>query len=164
MRRSPSNGNTTEQARTQSKDKSLPLSARRRWGVSDKMFPIQSNSRDSRPHPLKIPWPVAELAYSTYARRHGRNQSLEQLAERGGFCSLEMDDFLPDWRERCDELSRLRASLAAVAKERDKAKGINMESLRLFDYLLNHSNARVLLSDGFKKDASDLVAQIRSKP
>lgn len=65
-----------------------------------RLFPIQS-SRFSRPHPLQIPWVIAELAYSVYAGKHGRSQSLEDLAERGGFGPEEMDRFLPDWRERC---------------------------------------------------------------
>ncbi len=65
-----------------------------------KTFPIQCQD-GAAPHPLSIPWGLAELAYSVYAARYGRQQSLEQLAKRGGFGPLEMDDYLPDWRERC---------------------------------------------------------------
>lgn len=127
--------------------------------MSDKMFPIQSNSRDSRPHPLKIPWPVAELAYSTYARRHGRNQSLEQLAERGGFCSLEMDDFLPDWRERCDELSRLRASLASA----ESRLAIVVEALEAW---VQYDDADPQVKGECLREARERTAlsQVRSKP
>lgn len=71
-----------------------------------KLFPIQRTSRD--PYPMKIPWEVAELVYSQYAAKYGTDQSLEQLAERGGFWPTEMDMFLPDWRERCSELEKLR--------------------------------------------------------
>ncbi len=66
-------------------------------------FPIiPDRRRDSTvaPHPMKVPWSVAELAYSVYMRRGGGDQSLERLAERGGFGAVEMDMFLPDWRER----------------------------------------------------------------
>ncbi len=70
-------------------------------------FPIQSQ-RGAKPHPIEIPWGVAELAYSVYASRFGRSQSLEELARRGGFGPGEMDMFLPDWRDRVDELVGLR--------------------------------------------------------
>ena len=48
-----------------------------------------------------IPWAVAELAYISYAQRSGSSQSLERLAERGGFGVEELDVLLPDWRDRC---------------------------------------------------------------
>lgn len=68
-----------------------------------KNFPIiPDRSRDSTiaPHPIEVPWYIAELAYSVYVRHGGGDQSLEKLAERGGFGAAEMDQFLPDWRER----------------------------------------------------------------
>lgn len=73
-----------------------------------KMFPIQ-NERGAKPHPNRIPWSVAEKAYSVYASRYGKSQSLERLAERGGFGPGEMDDFYPNWREECSELTALCA-------------------------------------------------------
>lgn len=50
--------------------------------------------------PDTIPWPVAEAAYVKYARRYGQSQSLERLADRGGFGAGELDGLLPDWRAR----------------------------------------------------------------
>lgn len=47
-----------------------------------------------------IPWALAEEAYAVYAKRYGTDQSLERLAERGGFGTDELDDMLPGWRER----------------------------------------------------------------
>jgi hypothetical protein len=76
-------------------------------------FPIQSE-RGAKPHPVLIPWSLAELAYSVYSARYGRSQSLERLAERGGFGPGEMDMFVPDWRERCSEIARLRVELERV--------------------------------------------------
>lgn len=73
----------------------------------ERMFPIQAQ-RGAAPHPTKIPWSVAELAYSVYSAEYGREQSLERLAERGGFGPGEMDMFLPDWRDRCSEVAALR--------------------------------------------------------
>lgn len=79
-----------------------------------KMFPLQAGySRDARPGPLSIPWSVAEKAYGVYAARYGRSQSLERLAERGGFGTNEMDDLYPPWRAEVDEIVALRV-------ERDK--------------------------------------------
>lgn len=45
-----------------------------------------------------IPWSLAERAYAVYASRYGRAQSLERLAERGGFGINELDDLVPGWR------------------------------------------------------------------
>ena len=43
----------------------------------DKRFPIQGG--------LSVTWAAAERAYDAYATKFGRRQSLERLAERGGF-------------------------------------------------------------------------------
>lgn len=77
---------------------------------SEKLFPIQRRPlrhSDRPPHPVCIPWSVAELAYSVY----GHSQTLERIAERGGFGAGEMDTFLPDWIERCNEITQLKAEV-----------------------------------------------------
>lgn len=83
--------------------------------MAERMFPIQPYSRgvvredknkNKGPHPMRVPWSVADQAYSVYAARHGRSQTLERLAERGGFAAEEMDIFLPDWREKSDALAQ----------------------------------------------------------
>ena len=79
----------------------------------NKMFPIQSQ-RGAAPHPTRIPWSVADLAYSVYSGLYGRSQSLERLAERGGFGPGEMDDFLPGWRDRCDRIAELETENARL--------------------------------------------------
>ncbi len=61
-------------------------------------FPVQY-SPDFAPHPLEIPWEVAEQAFEVYAKIYGNHQSLKRIAERGGFGVFEMDLFLPEWRE-----------------------------------------------------------------
>lgn len=86
------------------------LQAKLEAAERERMFPILTQ-RGAAAHPLKIPWSVAELAYSVYAGKFGKFQSLERLAERGGFGPDEMDEFVPDWRERCSELSALQAKL-----------------------------------------------------
>lgn len=48
-----------------------------RAGDAPRTFPIQYGE--------PIPWAAAEKAYECYAKCYGRQQSLERLAERGGF-------------------------------------------------------------------------------
>jgi hypothetical protein len=44
--------------------------------------------------PGQIPWGLAEIAYAEYVRRHGSSQTLERLAERGGFGWSELYELL----------------------------------------------------------------------
>lgn len=87
----------------------------------DRMFPIlRSHNYDKEPHephPTLIPWSVADLAYSGYSSDYSRDQSLERMAERGGFGPGEMDKYCPDWRERCNEITTLRARIAELEAE-----------------------------------------------
>ena len=60
-------------------------------------FPIQAGEsyidEDMRriyPQPSKIPWWLAEEAYAYYSERFGTQQSLERLAQRGGFGREEL--------------------------------------------------------------------------
>ena len=62
--------------------------------MEDKLFPIQGGynwNRDqtSRPivryGPCSVPWWLAEEAYKVYVSKFGNAQSLERIAERGGF-------------------------------------------------------------------------------
>lgn len=78
-----------------------------------KKFPILP-SRVIRAFPRAIPWSVAELAYGAYSSRYGTDQSLERIAERGGFGPDEMDEFLPDWIERCSEIALLHAHVRTL--------------------------------------------------
>lgn len=101
---------------------------RRGWPCGEavvKRFPVMG---DGRPHPQTIPWPMAELAYSVYRYRHGSAQSLERLAERGGFGVSELDELLPSWRADLDsnvalerQVAASRAALEFIAGQRDKA-------------------------------------------
>jgi hypothetical protein len=81
-----------------------------------RMFQLQPANRGypRAAAPLSVPWSVADKAYGVYASRYGRSQSLERLAERGGFAVEEMDEFYPPWREEVDEIAALRAALALV--------------------------------------------------
>lgn len=89
-----------------------------------KRFPIMRQSRYEKPHPIAIPWSVAEAAYSVYRNRYGDEQSLMRLGERGGFGPGEMDDMLPDWRERCAVVDREVAALQIRLAEAEKERAI----------------------------------------
>jgi hypothetical protein len=73
---------------------------------------------------VTIPWSVAEKAYKGYARIH--TQSLETLAERGGFAEEELDKYYPLWRDEVSEIKQLKMRVseleALLAQEkRDRA-------------------------------------------
>ena len=72
-----------------------------------KMFPLQTQ-RDYAPGPREIPWSVAQLAYGKYSLLYGSSQSLEELAQRGGFGWGEMDQLYPQWRQDVSEIALLK--------------------------------------------------------
>jgi len=53
-------------------------------------FPIQGSLGPNRYEPCTIPWWLAEKAYEHYSEKFGKFQSLERLAERGGFGREEL--------------------------------------------------------------------------
>ena len=55
-------------------------------------FPIQSEGLHGKS--CTIPWWLAEIAYKYYSGLYGKEQSLERLAERGGFGRLEIVRFI----------------------------------------------------------------------
>jgi len=66
--------------------------------LDSRPFPIQREwHRDGRwgeRCECSVPWWLAEVAYTEYVRLYGRQQSLERLAERGGFGREELLDLL----------------------------------------------------------------------
>ena len=82
-------------------------------------FPVIVN-RMARPRANKIPWTLAEIVYEGYSQRYGSDQSLERIAERGGFGILEIADHLGDI------INAARRSLAASrALVEAKDKGLD---------------------------------------
>lgn len=111
----------------------LTMSAERR-------FPLQtSRDKSVKAGPLSIPWCIAEIAYAEYARRYGKSQSLERLAERGGFGWCEMDMLYPEWRERVDVVNRTQAELDAIRAERDLLAAVLTEARAAIDALAEHA-------------------------
>ncbi len=62
--------------------------------VSEKRFPVLRPGPLARLSPRTIPWRMAEVVYAEYSRQYGTRQSLERIAERGGFGDEEILDFL----------------------------------------------------------------------
>ncbi len=63
----------------------------------DRPFPIQGDGfvRGKGEVPATvIPWWLPEIAYEHYVKRWGNDQSLERLAERGGFGRTELVSLL----------------------------------------------------------------------
>jgi hypothetical protein len=94
--------------------------------VERKQFPLQYNYSDqlrdrregnTKPIHRTIPWEIAARAYNQYAAKYGTEQSLERLAERGGFGHCEMDMLYPNWREAVDEYGLLIAELRETRRE-----------------------------------------------
>jgi hypothetical protein len=65
------------------------------------LFPIQGDRNRSAGH---VPWSVATAAYATYSRLYGTGQSLERLAERGGFSWSELVWLLQGGVGKCETL------------------------------------------------------------
>lgn len=99
--------------------------------AKQRLFPIQLE-RGVKPHPTRIPWSVAEKAYSVYAARYGRDQSLERLAERGGFGPSEMDTYHLTWREESSEIFELRGAVERMTQEKAKEHDKWFAEARLF--------------------------------
>lgn len=65
--------------------------------MAEKLFPIQADYGDRREADKPktyVPWWLAEIAYAHYASKFGTQQSIECLAERGGFGRDELLELL----------------------------------------------------------------------
>lgn len=91
-------------------EKSLPVPPAARGREEARRFPVMTGKYGGGQR--FIPWSIAEEAYAGYSGEQGTGQSLERLAERGGFHEHEMDAYVPDWRERTSEIHQLRETLA----------------------------------------------------
>jgi len=108
-------------------------------GVEVARFPIQAQ-RGAAPHPLSIPWEIAELAYSVYLGDHYGSGTLERMAERGGFGPGEMDMFLPGWRDMVSGFTERDARIKEL--EEDYARVLNTKGDLADDNQHNYRNFR----------------------
>lgn len=119
-----------------------------------KVFPIQNVGL--------IPWSLAERAYKDYSGRHGKTQSLQRMAERGGFGLAELGDYLaPERRllqrgtaqalnECCEIATReiLKASRLPDAERLDAAVTV-LEALLHAGYYVHDASGQRLTREEF---------------
>ena len=74
-----------------------------------KLAPVQGYSAG-------IPWAMHLRAYDAYCKKHGGQQALIEGWCRGGFCTEELDVFLPGWRDELSELTKLKAERDQLAE------------------------------------------------
>ncbi|CAM4465758.1 hypothetical protein [Corallococcus exiguus] len=69
--------------------------------MSERRFPLILSPEERKAGaPTSMPWALAERAYVVYCDRYsGGGQTLERVAQRGGFYTGEMDLFIPGWRQ-----------------------------------------------------------------
>ncbi|MCZ2441487.1 MAG: hypothetical protein LC119_15135 [Burkholderiales bacterium] len=66
-----------------------------RGADDERRAPVQAEHNRAVPFPVgTIAWSEHVEAWEVYARRFGRGQSAERMAERGGFSMLELCSFL----------------------------------------------------------------------
>ena len=104
------------------KEEGWSLNSMRDWlqKLIKPMFPLQPSA--GALGPIKIPWEIAEEAYGAYCREVGNNQSLERIAQRGGFYWDEMDWLLPGWRQRADLLLRYKEEIKVLDSQNLKLR------------------------------------------
>jgi len=68
--------------------KPFPIQQERNWKKGRKHRPVEQNPKSF------IPWWLAQEAYDYYSSKFGTQQSIERLAERGGFGREELLMFL----------------------------------------------------------------------
>lgn len=66
-----------------------------------------------------IPWSLHMEAYSEYAKRHGKQEALITGRCRGGFATSELDMFVPGWRDKVSEITKLRDQIHELTAQRD---------------------------------------------
>lgn len=105
----------------------VPIVARDRCQVTGKVevsatprwFPIQWHGHSPHGERFRIPWSIAQKAYVVYEGQGGRGQSLERVAERGGFELLELIWLLAgapeNWPQRSDFHNRFPEEVTKAA-------------------------------------------------
>lgn len=113
---------------------------------SGKRFPIQGG--------LTISWEAAEVAYQNYARFFGSSQSLERLAERGGFGLAE---FSLLYRGDNPFLNRIDARTSNIIQEAIVRSDINVSFRRIDDDIENFKQWRDKVDQGHLLDTVDMA-------
>jgi hypothetical protein len=93
---------------------------RKEWTEREILAEAYSDAARSWTAPVQgygpgIPWPLHLEAYDAYCREYSKQTALIDLPGRGcrgGFGTKELDTFIPGWRDRVSEITKLRAELA----------------------------------------------------
>jgi hypothetical protein len=80
-----------------------------------KMAPVQGYTPG-------IPWSMHLEAYDVYRKKYGAQQALIEGGCRGGFGVIELDEFIPGWRDKVSEIGKLRAEIAEARSLVDRHK------------------------------------------
>jgi hypothetical protein len=120
-----------------------------------KEFPLQSTR--GLTGPTSVPWAVAEKAWAAYSAQYGREQSVERLAQRGGFSWGEMDELFPGWRDATDAWKKLEARAA----ELEAQNAIYEKATDTLTRLQERSNAKIADMEGAYSELESDAAQLR---
>ncbi|KKN09882.1 hypothetical protein LCGC14_1042220 [marine sediment metagenome] len=119
-------------------------------------FPVIVD-RMARPRNNKIPWKLAEVVYTGYSRRYGTDQSLERIAERGGFGVLEIADHLGGTIAELEaENARLQTRVEETERERDRYKALAERRGEVLSHMI------AFFADGAQGDYRLLVREARA--
>lgn len=109
------------------------VAAERERATKERRFPVMASRGPVAVG--SVPWSIAEEAYMVYAARYGNRQSLERLAERGGFSEGELDELRPGWRPVARELDELRAAIRTGTGRAGTRGAKRCESCRVRGYV-----------------------------
>lgn len=93
-----------------------------------------------------IPWSLHLEAYDAYRKKYGAQEALIDLEGRGcrgGFGVVELDTFIPGWRDKVSEIGRLKASSAVQAAEIARLT----DRVRMYEVCMNTSGVDGLYSE-----------------
>lgn len=125
-----------------------------------KMAPVQGYSAG-------IPWSLHREAWDAYAKKYGKNQTAERLADRGGFGTEELDDFIPGWRDRVSEITALREEVkrlseAAPAKPCEAEDEPDKYCITAGDYSCISNNPRCMHNRPEPRTGSDIYCDVEA--
>jgi hypothetical protein len=124
----------------------------RQQKVDNKVFPIQQGQ--------PIPWHVAEIAYRHYAKAYGTDQSMNRLAERGGFgwteflhlyfddARFNLTDEIVKKRWADDRYGSVSHQLQQATQDRDQLKGLAEKMFKALQILWDDDEMGWIIGNG----------------
>ena len=85
--------------------------------TTDRAVPPKEKSAPVQGYTPGIPWSLHLEAYDAYSKRWSPQPAMIDLEGRncrGGFSTGELDEFIPGWRDRVSEITKLHAEVAAL--------------------------------------------------